>query len=137
MNEISVWNGHTVYGDSTEIVFILGTQGWINIDKNDIVSVLSAEGDNWIVSATDTSLGEAFKRAVAALPYPLDEAERAIFCFQYGSNKPVMSNLNIVAEIVLSSAPGLDLIWGIYQNNSLEDLFKVVIIASVNPRTDF
>ena len=51
--EHSNWNGYDVYGDIAELDAIVESTGFINLDKDDVIGVLSAEGENCVTTGMD------------------------------------------------------------------------------------
>lgn len=54
--EHSNWNVYDVYGDIRELDTIVKSTGFINLDKEDVVGVLSADGENCVTIGTDNTL---------------------------------------------------------------------------------
>lgn len=130
MNNISNWNGYTVHGDVKELDFIAEAEGMINLDKNDIVNVLSSEGENWIAVGTGADMGDAFNEAVNNLPCKIDKVNCLLIDFCCGSKGPVMSEFS-VAQNALSEANTIDVVWGVASDESLGESSKVILVASV------
>lgn len=54
--EHSNWTGYDVYGDIRELDTIVKSTGFINLYKEDVVGVLSADGENCVTIETDNTL---------------------------------------------------------------------------------
>ena len=46
--EISTWGGYAVHGDVKELDRIVESTGLINLDKEDIIKVLSSDGEIFV-----------------------------------------------------------------------------------------
>lgn len=90
MNDISFWGGYAVRGDVKELDFIAETEGMINLDKNDIDTILSSEGENWIAVGAGIDMAQAFNEAVNHLPSGIDKVNSLLIEFCYGSKGAVM-----------------------------------------------
>ncbi len=77
-NGITIWNGYPVHGDIKELDRIIESEGLITLDKDDVVNVLSAEGESHVTSGVNFKLGEAFNEAVNALPCKVDKVEELL-----------------------------------------------------------
>lgn len=128
----SNWNGHTVYGDVKELDTIVESQGYINLDKKDVLGVLSAEGDNWITTGTDKQIVEAFKKAVNNLPFPIDKINSLLISFRCGDKQPVVTEFSMIPQILSKSDHCFDVKWGMAKEEDLTDSFKVILVASAN-----
>lgn len=125
MNNISTWDGYTVHGDVKELDFIAEAEGMINLDKDDIVSVLSSEGENWIAVGTGIDMGHAFNEAVNHLPCGIDKVDSLLIEFCYGTKGPIFSEFSAVQTALA------DAIWGYASDESLGESRKVILVASV------
>lgn len=94
--KISEWNGYAVYGDTRELDNIVETDGLININNKDIVSVLSAEGENYLTASVNVDFGEAFNQALIGLPCKLDNVNNLLIDFRYGNKQLKMSELSSI-----------------------------------------
>ena len=130
MNETSIWNGYTVHGDVKELDKIITESGTINLDGNDIICVLSAEGENWISAEDNINIGDAFKGAVSRLPFTIDKANYILIDFRCGSKKPDMSEFSIVSESLSKAIADVDVIWGMSNDDTLGEKSKVVLVVS-------
>ena len=130
-NEISIWNGYPVHGDIEELDRIIESEGLITLDKDDIVSVLSAEGESYVTSGGNADLGEAFNEAVNALPCKVDKVEELLIDFRFGNMQPEMSGLSSITDTLSEVNPDINIMWGISSDESLGDSYKVVLVASV------
>ena len=130
-NGISIWNGYPVHGDIKELDRIIESEGLITLDKNDVVSVLSTEGESYVTSGVNADLGEAFNEAVNALPYKVDKVEELLIDFRFGNRQPKTSELSSITGKLSGINPDINIMWGISSDESLGDSYKVVLVASV------
>ena len=130
--EISEWNGYPVYGDIRELDRIANTDGFIHLDKEDIISVLSAEGENYLISSVNDSLVEAFSEALNSLPCKVDKLNNLMIYFRYGNKHLKMSELSSVKAKLSEAKPDdIDVIWGTSFDETLGYSCKVILLASV------
>ena len=130
-NEISTWNGYPVHGNIKELDRIIESEGIITLDKDDIVNLLSAEGESHVTSGVDANLGEAFNEAVNALPCKVDKVEELLIDFRFGNKQPEMSELSSITDTLSETNPDINIMWGITSDESLGDSCKVVLVAAV------
>ncbi len=130
-NGISIWNGYPVHGDIKELDRIVESEGFINLDKDDVINVLSAEGESHVTSGVNFKLGEAFNEAVNALPCKVDKVEELLIVFRFGNRQPEMSGLSSITDTLPEVNPDINIMWGISSDESLGDFYKVVLVASV------
>lgn len=133
MNKDSIWNGYTVHGDVSELDFIADAHGMINLDKDDIVSILSFTGENWIAVGIDTNIDHAFNDALNHLPCKIDKVNSLLIDFCYGSKQPVMSEFSSAISALSDANSDLNIIWGVSTDKSLGESCKIILVASVNP----
>ena len=130
-NEISIWNGYPVHGEIKELDRIIESEGLITLDKDDVVNVLSAEGESHVTSGVNFKLGEAFNEAVNALPCKVDKVEELLIDFRFGNRQPKMSELSSITDTLSETNPDINIMWGITSDESLGDSCKVVLVAAV------
>jgi len=130
-NEISIWNGYPVHGDSKELEGIIESESLITLDKDDVVNVLSTEGESYVTSGVNADLGEAFNEAVNALPCKVDKVDELLIDFRFGNRQPDMSEFSSITDSLSGANPDINIMWGITSDESLGDSYKVVLVASV------
>ncbi len=130
-NGISIWNGYPVHGDIKELDRIIESEGSITLDKDDVASVLSTEGESYVTSGVNADLGEAFNEAVNALPCKVDKVDELLVDFRFGNRQPEMSGLSSITDTLSEVNPDINIMWGISSDESLGDSYKVVLVASV------
>lgn len=131
MNEISVWNGYPVLGDVKELDRIVESEGFINLDKDDIIAVLSAEGESYVTSGVNVNLGEAFNEAVNSLPRSIDKVNSLLIDFRCGTRQPNMTELSSISASLSETNEEIGVVWGMTSDESLGKSYKVVLLASV------
>ncbi|MDE7450413.1 MAG: hypothetical protein K2M72_09420 [Paramuribaculum sp.] len=127
----SEWNGFTVYGDIRELDGIANTDGLIHLDKEDIFSVLSAEGKNYLTSSVNANLDEAFNEAINTLPCEIEKINSLLIDFRYGNKQLKMSELSSITSALSEVNPNIKVIWGMSSDERLGDSYKVTLLASV------
>ena len=130
--EHSNWNGYDVYGDIRELDAIVESIGLINLDKNDVISILSAEGRNCVTTGTGNELVEAFTKAVDELSNSIDKINRLLISFRYGNRQPDMAEISKVSSFLSEANPDIDVRWGLANDDTLGDSVKVILVASAN-----
>ncbi|MBD5258155.1 MAG: hypothetical protein HDS52_05655 [Barnesiella sp.] len=130
-NEISEWNGYPVYGDVRELDYIAGADSLINLEKDDIIRVLSADGKNYLTTSIHTNLGDAFKDALNDLSCNIDNVNSLLIDFRYGNKSPKMSELSPITASLSEANPDIDVVWGMSSDETLADSCKVTLLASV------
>lgn len=130
--EHSNWNGYDVYGDIRELDTIVKSTGFINLDKDDVIGVLSAEGENCVTTGTDNSIENAFTKAVNGLPYTPGKINRLLISFRCGDRQPDMTEISKISSFLSDANPDMDVKWGIAEDDTLGDSFKVILVASAN-----
>lgn len=128
----SNWKGYDVDGDIRELDTIVESTGFINLDKEDVVGVLSADGENYVTIGTDNSIEKAFTKAVNGLPYTPDKINSLLISFHCGDRQPDMTELSKIPAFLSEANSDIDVKWGIAKDDTLGDSFKVILVASAN-----
>ena len=129
--EISEWNGYPVHGDIKELDAIVNSNGFMTIDKDDIVSVLVADGESYVTSATYHNLGEAFNEAVNSLPCGIDKVNKLVIDFRSGTQQTTLAEFSTITGKLAENNCDIDIMWGMSSDESLGESYKVVLLASV------
>lgn len=129
---LSNWNGYAVHGDVKELDAIVESRGFVNLDKDDVVGILSADGDKWIATGTDKQIVEAFTKAINNLPFPIDKINSLLISFRCGDKQPVVTEFSMIPQILSKADHVIDVKWGITKDETLTDSFKVILVASAN-----
>lgn len=130
--EHSNWNGYDVDGDIRELDAIVESTGFINLDKDDIMGVLSAAGKNCVATGRDNRIDEAFTKAVNRLPYTPGKINSLIISFHCGDRQPDMTEISKIPAFLSEANSDIDVKWGIAKDDTLGDSFKVILVASAN-----
>ena len=134
MNESTSWNGYTVNGDSSELDKIIATPNIISLDKNDIISVLSREGEHRITTGVGADSLSALNAAISALGRPLDKVA-AMFVNIYCNDKRqlLMSEIDSMLEPFKECLdPDCDVLWGIAEDAEIKSSRKVTLLVTTN-----
>lgn len=131
MKDVSNWNGYSAYGDVKELDRIVETTGMINLTKDDIVSVLSAEGENWISVGNGSNLNDAFNEAINDFPCKIDKINALLIDFRCGNKQPTMSELSIAQTALAEVNKEVEVTWGITFDELLGEVYQVVLVASL------
>lgn len=131
-SKLSNWNGYDVYGDITELDAIVESTRFINLDKDDVVGVLSAAGENYVTTGTDNHIDEAFTKAINELPYYINKMTSLLISFRCGNLQPNTADISKISSFLSDANPDMDVKWGIAKDDTLGDLFKVILVASAN-----
>ena len=123
-----IWNGFQIQGNTKELDFIAESEGHINLEKDDIISTLSAEGGNYVASGVASDLNGAFKLAVNNLNVNMKDVKRMLVQFVCGRQQADMGELRSVTDVLNEASPEISLIWGIASDSALGEDFKVIIL---------
>lgn len=130
--EHSNWNGYDVDGDITELGTIVESTGFINLNEDDVIGVLSADGDNCVTTGTDPRIDRAFTKAINKLPYSIDKITSLLISFRYGNRQPKIADISKIPSFLSYANPDMDVKWGIAKDETLGNSFKVILVASAN-----
>lgn len=130
--EHSNWKGYDVDGDIRELDAIVESTGFINLDKDDVIGVLSADGENCVTTGMDNLIDEAFRKAVNELPYSIDKINSLLISFHCGDRQPDMKEISKIPAFLSEANSDIDVKWGIATDDTLGDSFKVILVASAN-----
>lgn len=132
ITEHSNWNDYDVHGDIKELDAIVESTGFINLDKDDVLGILSAEGENCVTTGMGDHIDEAFTKAIHELPYSLDKITDLLISFRCGNLQPNMTDISRITSVLTKANLDMDVIWGIAKDETLGDSFKVILVASAN-----
>ena len=127
----SIWNGYKVHGDVKTLDLIAEETGMVNLDKDDIISVLSDGGENYVTTGVSDNISNAFSEAVDNLPCKIDKVNKMLAAFRCGVKQPTGDELTAISAILSEASPDLEFAWGLTSDESLGDSYKVVLVASV------
>ena len=129
--EQSIWNGYAVYGDVEALDLIAEGTGMVNLDNEDIMSVLSDGGESYVTTGVSANISEAFREAVDNMPCKIDKVNKMVVNFRCGVKTPAVTDLTAVSASLSEAGPDLEFAWGLTSDESLGDSYKVVLVASV------
>lgn len=130
-NSQSIWNGCAVHGDIKELDYIVESVGFISLNKEDILEVLSVDGKNYVVSGVNTSISKAYQNAVNKLPCKIDKVNALIIDFFCGNKQTPTTDFMATITSLANTSKDIPVKWGIVLDESLGEYYKVVIIVSV------
>ena len=130
-NEVTMWEGHPVNGDTGELDIIVENPGIVALDKQDLIQVLEEEGEAYIVSGVGAKLGDAFTAAVEAMPCPKGAVRDVVVSLQYGDKDFSISELTTLNTYFKSLCEDVNIIWGSTRNDDLSGTVKVVMLVNV------
>ena len=134
MNESISWNGYIVYGNSSELDKIIATPNIIAVDKNDIISVLSPEGEHRITTGVGADCLSALNAAISALGHPLDKVA-AMFVNIYCNDMRqfLMSEIDSMLEPFKECLDtDCDVLGGVGEDAEIESPRKVTLLVTTN-----
>lgn len=129
-NELSTWNNYPVYGNASELDVIADSDDVMNIDRSDIIDVLSAGYTNRIATGTGATFGEALDAAVNALPYPISKPKKLIISIQDRDKQLKMNEFSKIKEALSDADHDLDMVLGVTTVQLPDAPFKVVLLAA-------
>lgn len=127
----SQWNGYAVNGEVKELDRIAESEGFINLDKDDIIATISADGENYITTGSAANLGEAFNAALANIPVSIEKIDKLLIQFCCGSRQPEMAEISKISPSLTSANDRIVIQWGLSSDTTLGEAFKVILLASV------
>lgn len=125
----TIWNGLTLTGDSSELDRIIETQGYVTLDKHDIITTLSAPGQSHATKGTGPDLTTAFRNAAEALPEHIGNADRLLIQFWNGTRQATTDDIAGIADYIKTLNHDITVLWGIAQDDSIGESFKTTILA--------
>ena len=129
--KVSNWNGYNVHGDVNEIADLTDTNAFIKIDEEDVMSILSQDGANYVSAERTSTLEDAFNQVVKNLDCPPEKIKDLLIGFRCGSKQLDMMELTRLSLFLTELNPELSVKWGISQDSSLGEDFKVTLLASI------
>lgn len=132
MENKSIWNGYPVAGDTAELDYIVEHSGMISLDKHDIISILTTEGENNISTGIASTLCEAFSIAVDSQKNSINCATSLLIYFICGARQADMAEMRKITEILGKSNEDLSILWGMSSDPSLGEKFKVILLSSTS-----
>lgn len=129
MDNTTIWNGHTVYGDAKEIDAVIAADGLISIEKPDVMSLFSDDGAVYVYTAKGSTLHEAIDKIRNSI-CTKDVGLTELLIQVWAGKSFKMSDINPIAELLSNSNSDIELTWGVcIDDNCLEDV-KATVLAS-------
>ncbi len=129
MDNTTIWNGHTVYGDAKEIDAVISADGFISIEKTDVLSLFTGNGDVYVYTAKDSTLHEAIDKIRDSIC--IKEVGLTKLLIQIWAGKGFkMSDLNSITELLSNSNSEIELTWGVCIDDSCFEDVKATVLAS-------
>ena len=132
MNESTSWNGYTIYGDSVEIDKMIATTNIISLDKNDIIGVLSREGEHRIATGVGVDCESALNAALSSRGSLLEDIT-AMIVYIYCKDKSqlLMSEISSLLEPIKECiSADCDLLWGFAEDTEIECPRKITLLVT-------
>lgn len=129
MDNTTIWNGHTVYGDAKEIDAVIAADGLISIEKPDVMSLFSDDGAVYVYTAKGSTLHEAIDKIRNSI-CTKDVGLTKLLIQVWAGKSFKMSNLTPITELLNNSNSDIELTWGVCMEDNCSNEVKVTILAS-------
>lgn len=129
MDNTTIWNGHTVYGDAKEIDAVIAADGLISIEKPDVMSLFSDDGAVYVYTAKGSTLHEAIDKIRNSI-CTKDVGLTKLLIQVWAGKSFKMSDINPIAELLSNSNSDIELTWGVCIDDNCSNEVKVTILAS-------
>ena len=129
MNNTTIWNGHTVYGDAKEIDAVIAADGLISIEKPDVMSLFSDDGAVYVYTAKGSTPHEAIDKIRNSI-CTKDVGLTKLLIQVWAGKSFKMSNLTPITELLNNSNSDIELTWGVCMEDNCSNEVKVTILAS-------
>lgn len=129
MSNTTIWNGHTVYGDAKEIDAVIVADGFISIEKPDVLSLFSGDGAVYVYTAKGSTLHEAIDKIRNSI-CTKDVGLTKLLIQVWAGKSFKMSDINPIAELLNNSNSDIELTWGVCMEDNCSNEVKVTILAS-------
>jgi len=129
MDNTTIWNGHTVYGDAKEIDAVIAADGFISIEKSDVLSLFSGDGAVYVYTAKGSTRHEAIDKIRNSI-CTKDVGLTKLLIQVWAGKSFKMSNLTPITELLNNSNSDIELTWGVCMEDNCSNEVKVTILAS-------
>lgn len=129
MDNTTIWNGHTVYGDAKEIDAVIAADGLISIEKPDVMSLFSDDGAVYVYTVKGSTLHEAIDKIRNSI-CTKDVGLTKLLIQVWAGKSFKMSNLTPITELLNNSNSDIELTWGVCMEDNCSNEVKVTILAS-------
>lgn len=126
----TTWNGYPVHGNTSLLDYIVESEGYINLDKDDLVNTLSESGQNYVASGQADDLAKAFTEVVAELSDHFHNASKILIQFICGSRQVEMSELQKITTELSQVNKDASVLWGTASDATIGNDFKVIMVVS-------
>lgn len=128
MDNTTIWNGHTVYGDAKEVDAVIAADGLISIEKPDVMSLFSDDGAVYVYTAKGSTLHEAIDKIRNSI-CTKDVGLTKLLIQVWAGKSFKMSNLTPITELLNNSNSDIELTWGVCMEDNCSNEVKVTILA--------
>lgn len=129
MDNTTIWNGHTIYGDAKEIDAVIAADGLISIEKPDVMSLFSDDGAVYVYTAKGSTLHEAIDKIRNSI-CTKDVGLTKLLIQVWAGKSFKMSDINPIAELLSNSNSDIELTWGVCMEDNCSNEVKVTILTS-------
>lgn len=129
MSNTTIWNGHTVYGDAKEIDAVIVADGFISIEKSDVLSLFSGDGAVYVYTAKGSTLHEAIDIILNSIHIKQEDLSKLLIQVWAGKSFK-MSDLTPIIELLSNPNSDIELTWGVCMEDNCSNEVKVTILAS-------
>lgn len=129
MDNTTIWNGHTVYGDAKEIDAVIAADGLISIDESDVASMFTDGGVIYVYTSKGATLNEAIDIILNSIHIKQEDLSKLLIQVWAGKGFK-MSDINPIAELLSNSNSDIELTWGVCMEDNCSNEVKVTILAS-------
>lgn len=126
----TTWNGYPVHGNTSLLDYIVESEGYINLDKDDLVNTLSESGQNYVASGQADDLAKAFTEVVAELSDHFHNASKILIQFICGSRQVETSELQKITTELSQVNKDASVLWGTASDATIGNDFKVIMVVS-------
>lgn len=129
MDNTTIWNGHTVYGDAKEIDAVIAADGLISIEKPDVMSLFSDDGAVYVYTAKGSTLHEAIDKIRNSI-CTKDVGLTKLLIQVWAGKSFKMSDITPIIELLSNPNSDIELTWGVCMEDNCSNEVKVTILAS-------
>ena len=129
MDNTTIWNGHTVYGDAKEIDAVIAADGLISIDESDVASMFTDGGVIYVYTSKGATLNEAIDIILNSIHIKQEDLSKLLIQVWAGKSFK-MSDLTPIIELLSNPNSDIELTWGVCMEDNCSNEVKVTILAS-------
>lgn len=129
------YEDYEIIGNTSDIDKILIKHGIINISKDDVLATLNSSGTNYVTAGLSDNgvVVDALKIAVESLKKisPMSIGKMLFNIWVNSKNTQLsLSDMKSVTDYIESELKGINVVWGVAVDESLDNGIKVTLIAS-------